>query len=211
MTSDAGTDRRAHWEKVYCEKSPLSVSWYQASPEPSLSLIEAGGHPPTARLIDVGGGASTLVDHLLARGHRDVTVLDLASAALGHARRRLGERAGAVRWLTGDVTDADLGGPFEVWHDRAVFHFLTDARLRSAYRAQLLDNTGAGACVIVATFALDGPERCSGLPVARYSPESLATELGPAFRLEEARAVSHTTPGGSVQHFQFSRFRRRAG
>ncbi len=211
MTNDAAAERRTHWEKVYRERSPFAVSWYQESPEPSLELIAAGGHPPSARVLDVGGGASTLVDHLLGRGFRDVTVLDLAAGALDHAQARLGERASEVHWIAGDVTSADLGGPYEVWHDRAVFHFLTDPGLRAAYRAQLLRNTRPGACVIVATFALDGPERCSGLVVARYSPASLAAELGAELHLEEARTVEHITPGGSIQRFQFSRFRRRAG
>ncbi len=209
MAASASDERRAHWERVYGERAPDEVSWYQDRPEPSLGLIEHVGLGSAARILDVGGGASTLVDHLLALGFRDVTVLDIAEPALARVRDRLGQRAATVRLLVGDVTTADLDGSYDLWHDRAVFHFLVEPELRAAYRMQLLDHTQPGAQVILGTFALDGPERCSGLPVARYSAATLATEIGSEFALEESMGHEHATPAGKIQRFVFCRFRRR--
>lgn len=194
-------ERRAHWEKVYEEKAPDSVSWFQERPASSLALIERAGG---GRVIDVGGGASTLVDHLVA--DHQVTVLDISEAALGRARARLGDRASEVRWVRADATDPPLEGPFDVWHDRAVFHFLTDPPDRARYREALHRLLAPEGEAVVATFALDGPERCSGLPVQRWSAEGLAAELGlvPVETLEEA----HETPAGKTQRFVFCRMRR---
>lgn len=195
------TDRRTHWENVYRNKAVNEVSWFQPQAASSLRLIEGcAGHD--AAIIDVGGGASTLVDDLLADGYRDLTVLDLSAAALAVARRRLGRTAGAVRWLDGDVTAAALPERrFDVWHDRAVFHFLTEAAQRRAYVEQVMRAVKPGGHVIVATFAPDGPLQCSGLPVMRYSADSLHDEFGAAFELVEHRDESHLTPAGKVQHF----------
>jgi trans-aconitate methyltransferase len=198
-----------HWERVYAERAPGEVSWYQARPEPSLVLIAHARLDPAARIIDVGGGSSTLVDHLLGLGHRESTVLDIAATAIEHARTRLGGRATEVRWLVGDVTTTDLLGPYALWHDRAVFHFLVEPEQRALYRAQLLRHTRPDAQVVLGTFAADGPERCSGLPVARYSAEALAAELGDELALEEAVRHEHVTPARKVQAFTFCRFRRR--
>lgn len=199
-------ERKAHWEAVYQEKDPGEVSWFQPRPETSLALIEAAGAGPDGAIVDVGGGASTLVDHLLAAGHRNVTVLDIAEAALATARERLGEQAAAVGWVCADATDFALPHQVAVWHDRAVFHFLTEPADRAAYRECLHRHLAADGEAVVATFAPDGPEKCSGLPVVRYDPESLAAELDLA--VVESRAEHHVTPGGKTQSFAYVRLRR---
>lgn len=194
---------RAHWEAIYRERPPEAVSWYQAEPALSLALIEAAGTGPQSRLVDVGGGASRLVDRLLDRGWRDVTVLDIADSALQAARERLGVRAAAVTWVVADVRGYRPRRPFDVWHDRAVFHFLTDAADRERYRETLEGALAPGGHAVIATFAPEGPERCSGLPVARYDGERLVATLGPAFRLLEERAEAHYTPAGRPQAFRY--------
>ncbi len=200
-------DRKAHWEKIYREKREDETSWFQPRPETSLTLIEASGEKPQSPLIDVGGGASRLVDHLLETGWQDLTVLDISSAALETSRQRLGERAKAVQWLEADLLEAELPGPWRIWHDRAVFHFLVDQADRQRYIAQLRANLEPGGHCIIATFALDGPEMCSGLPVQRYSPETLAETLGSEFRLQQTLGEQHRTPAGKVQSFVYCRFR----
>lgn len=203
------TSRHDHWQTVYSTKSDSAVSWFQERPETSLELVTTGNLPLDARIIDVGGGASRLVDALLDAGYSALTVLDIAPAALDAAGARLGARAEAVRWVTADITAWTPAAPFDVWHDRAVFHFLIDAADREAYRGALTAGVTPGGRVIIGTFAPDGPEKCSGLPVMRYSPEALAAELGNDFALVECRQEAHATPSGAVQHFQFSVFARR--
>lgn len=188
---------RDHWTGVYAEKSPTDVSWYQAEPEPSLRALDRFGGEPSSSFIDIGGGASTLVDALLHRGWRDVTVLDIAASALEAAKRRLGDDAAKVRWEDADITDWQPSRRYDVWHDRAVFHFLTEPEQREAYRRALSNGVAAGGLVIMATFALDGPERCSGLPVRRYDAEMLAKELGPSLELLDSWREDHTTPWGA--------------
>jgi SAM-dependent methyltransferase len=201
------TDKQ-HWEKVYASKAVDAVSWFQPHPELSLALIWRTGSPPDAPIIDVGAGASSLVDDLLARGYQRVSVLDISGAALAHAQTRLGDRAAAVTWIEGDIRDVALPeAGYQVWHDRAVFHFLTGAADRRAYVDQVLDALRPGGHLIVATFGPDGPSECSGLPVARYAPEALAAEFGDAFRLVEQAGEAHRTPAGKVQHFVYCRFR----
>jgi SAM-dependent methyltransferase len=197
--------QREHWEGVYAGKAEDEVSWYQARPGVSLQLVTRAAAEAGGRIVDVGGGASRLVDALLDRGLEHLTVLDLAAGALEKARQRLGARASAVTWVVGDVTTWDPGTSFDVWHDRAVFHFMVSPEDREAYRAVLRRALRAGGQAVVGTFAPDGPERCSGLPVARYDPERLAAELGPDFRLVETLREDHVTPAGKVQAFQFSR------
>ncbi|HSN18130.1 MAG TPA: methyltransferase [Gammaproteobacteria bacterium] len=199
-------DRQHHWEQVYREKAEDAVSWYQAHPQVSLQLIRACTRPGDA-LIDVGGGASRLVDHLLAEGFTDLTVLDIAAAALERARARLGKAAAKVRWLTADIIQWHPERRYALWHDRAVFHFMTEARDRAAYAARLRESLAPGGHAVIASFALDGPERCSGLPVRRYSPDSLAAEMGVGFRLLESRMEEHLTPMGRSQRFQYSLLR----
>lgn len=201
-------DRQHHWENVYATRRTHEVSWYQIRPDTSLRLIAALGIRPDDALIDIGGGASSLVDHLLDGGYGKLTVLDISFAALNAAKERLGARAATVRWLTGDITQMRPPGPFRLWHDRAVFHFLTAADERRAYLAALSAALPPGGHAIMATFAEDGPERCSNLPVRRYSPELLAAELGPAFTLVESLRETHVTPAQGQQKFIYCCFRR---
>lgn len=188
--------RRGHWDQVYSTKPANSVSWYQPTPDTSLRTLDDFGVPSTASLIDIGGGASSLIDNLLARGWSDLTVLDIAAPAFEVTKARLGDAAGHVRWLVADVTRWSPDRTFDVWHDRAVFHFLNESEERDLYRSALESGTAPGALVVVATFAPDGPERCSGLPVRRYDAAKLAAELGSAFTLEREWREEHRTPGG---------------
>lgn len=193
---------KAHWENVYSSKATTGVSWYQEHAAQSLALIDATGADHEAAIIDVGGGASTLVDDLIGRGHNALTVLDLSGAALAAARQRLGARAAGVRWLEADIVHAELPAQaWDVWHDRAVFHFLTDPADRQAYVRQVLHAVKPGGHVIVATFAEDGPTQCSGLPVMRYSHAGLHGQFGPAFNLLRQAREQHQTPFGTVQKF----------
>lgn len=199
--------RRDHWEGVYTSKATDAVSWYQAHAQRSLDMIEACGLDVHAPIIDVGGGASTLVDDLLARGFENLSVLDISEAALAASRARLGARSEAVTWHVADITRADLPQrAFALWHDRAVFHFLTEASDRDAYRATLHRALRPGGHVLIATFAEDGPTRCSGLPVCRYDAAGLAAELGPAFRLVGSTRELHRTPFATEQAFTFCHF-----
>lgn len=198
-----------HWTRVYETKKPEEVSWYQPSAEVSLALVAESGVPSTAAVVDVGAGASTFVDGLLDRGFSDVTLLDLASPALEATRARLGARAAAITTVVGDVTAWSPPKSYGLWHDRAVFHFLVDPAQRAAYREVLGKALAPGGTAIVATFAADGPEKCSGLPVQRYSIEALAEELSPVLELVSSRAQVHTTPWGSSQSFVYGLFRRR--
>jgi hypothetical protein len=200
--------RRDHWQKVYSEKGEYQVSWFQEKPAVSLQLIQALGAKSDSSIIDIGGGASRLVDVLLAEGFRDLSVLDLSDSAISIAKSRLGERAAVVRWIVADVTQWQPSRQYDVWHDRAALHFLTDAADRTAYVDCLTKALCPAAHAIIGTFALDGPERCSGLPVVRYDAALLAATLGPAFALVETHRDSHKTPWGAVQNFQFSVFRR---
>ena len=198
-------DSRAHWDRVYTTRSAQEVSWYQPHAEQSLALIERVSAGRPSRLIDVGGGASTLVDDLLTRGPFEVTVLDLSAAALDVARQRLdAAQARRVHWLAGDVTSVALpANTYDIWHDRAVFHFLTEPAQRAAYVAQVRRAVRPGGHVIVAAFGPDGPLQCSGLPVMRYSADALHGEFGAAFELVEHKAEAHHTPGGAIQQFVY--------
>ncbi|MGO4712085.1 class I SAM-dependent methyltransferase [Bradyrhizobium sp. 2TAF24] len=200
------TDRQTHWDTVYGTKGERDVSWFQDDPAPSLALIALTGATAASAIVDIGGGASRLVDALLARGHRALTVLDLSSAALATAQARLGEAAGRVNWIVADVTAWQPPATYDVWHDRAAFHFLTAPAEQAAYLARLKQALKVGGHAIIGTFALDGPEKCSGLPVTRHSTDSLATLLGPAFTPVDSRRHQHATPWQSVQNFQFSTF-----
>lgn len=199
-------NRKQHWEEVYRQKAEDTVSWFQPRPEISLELIHAAGVRKTDALIDVGGGASRLVDALLAEGFTDVSVLDISEIALDKDRARLGDTASRVHWIAEDITEWHPQRKYRLWHDRAVFHFLTDPAERAAYRKNLESALLPGGTAIIASFSLEGPERCSGLPVQRYSHASLAAELGPRFKLTERRAEAHETPAGKIQHFQYSMF-----
>jgi len=200
-------DRQQHWEDVYRQKPDDSLSWFQPRPEISLELIHAASLPKTAAIIDVGGGVSRLVDYLLAEGYSDVTVLDIAEHALQKTRARLGDTANRAHWIAADVTRWIPDRQYHLWHDRAVFHFLIDEMERAAYRKNLETALTNGGTAIIASFNLDGPERCSGLPVQRYSPQTLSAELGSRFRLIQHRSEAHHTPAGKVQQFQYSVFK----
>jgi trans-aconitate methyltransferase len=204
---DAST--KEHWETVYTTKDETDVSWFQDSPSPSLELIERLEPGNDAGIIDIGSGASRLVDSLLERGFRRLTVLDISQAALDLAALRLGRSASKVQWIVDDVTAWEPSQRFDIWHDRAAFHFLVDRADRAAYVARLTQALRPRGHVIIATFAVDGPEKCSGLPVYRTDAEGLAKELGDAFTLVDSRRHDHTTPGNSSQRFQFSVFQRR--
>jgi SAM-dependent methyltransferase len=202
--------RKAHWENVYQGKGETGVSWYQKDPRLSLELITSVADPVARRIIDVGGGASVLVDRLLDAGFSRITVLDISGAALGRAKERLGARADAVRWLEADVTTVDAVGEFDLWHDRAVFHFLTAPDDRRRY-IELAERTiPPGGHLVMGTFARGGPTKCSGMDVRRYDSRSLGAELGEAFSLVSEATETHLTPGGSSQDFFFGVFRREA-
>jgi len=199
---------RSHWEDVYTAKRDTAVSWYQPHSVRSLEFIERASPDRRASVIDVGGGASTLVDDLIGRGFTDLSVLDIAEAPLERSKARLGKAAAEVTWIVGDITDWTPPRTWDIWHDRAVFHFLTERAHQDAYIAALTAATRPGATAIFATFALDGPETCSGLPVQRYSPETLARRLGPAFSLTGQASETHKTPSGSEQRFSYAVLRR---
>ena len=195
-------DEKEHWEHVFQTKPADAVSWFQEHAARSLELIRATGLGKDARIIDVGGGASTLVDDLLEADYRRLSVLDISASALDVVRRRIGPEADRVRWIAADIRNAELPAQaFDIWHDRAVFHFLTDPGDRAAYIRQVKRSVRPGGHVIVATFAADGPETCSGLPVQRYSPDELHDEFGMDFELVDHTDEAHTTPWGAIQHF----------
>lgn len=202
---------KTHWEKVYSTKASTEVSWFQEHAALSLKLIRDAGTPTSAAIIDVGGGASTLVDDLLSHGYSRLSVLDLSAAALATAQARLGEHAKDVTWLEANILDVALPQhAYDVWHDRAVFHFLTSEDERHRYVLQVLHAVKPGGLVIVATFAEDGPEKCSGLPVMRYSAGELHGQFGEPFELLGHEKETHHTPGGADQKFVYC-FCRKAG
>jgi len=201
-------DRKDHWENVYQTKSPLEVSWYQREPEVSLALIDRAGIGPEDAIIDVGGGASVLVDRLLARGYHRISVLDVSAKAIAHAKARLADRARAVQWFESDVTQFRAPHRFQLWHDRAVFHFLTDPADRRAYVKAVNEGLEPGGHLIIATFAIGGPTKCSGLDICQYDAARMGAELGPGFELQEEVGETHATPAGKEQRFIFLRYRR---
>jgi len=195
---------REHWEVVYERKPADQVSWYRPHLEQSLAFIDAAGLSPDAAIIDVGGGASTLVDDLLDRSHSNVTVLDVSPRAIDSARSRLGNRAGRVHWLVADITTVELApAAYDFWHDRAVFHFLRDEADRRRYVAAVRRSVKPGGHVLVATFGPDGPTKCSGLEVVRYGADDLHAEFGGDFEKVGSATQVHTTPWGSEQQFVY--------
>ena len=195
---------QAHWERIYSQKAANEVSWYRPHLETSLALIAQAASSPSASIIDVGGGESTLVDDLLARGYADITLLDISQTAIDATRERLGKAAERLRWLVADITQVDLApASYDVWHDRAVFHFLTEPRDRAAYVRQAARAVRPGGHVIVSAFGLEGPVKCSGLEVVRYDGESLHAEFGARFRLIESSEEFHQTPFGTTQQFLY--------
>lgn len=203
-------DRQTHWEGVYTTKAETDVSWYEDTPQLSLALLREAGLTPKMSVVDIGGGTSRLVDALEASGQAHVTVLDLSAAALETAKARLAN-ADRVQWVVSDVTAWTPDRPYDLWHDRAAFHFLTAVEDQQAYVRVLAQALKDGGKAVIGTFAPDGPEKCSGLPVARYDAESLQAVLGAQFKLVATRRHQHTTPWGSAQKFQFSTFEKVAG
>jgi SAM-dependent methyltransferase len=200
---------QTHWSQVYSTKASDDVSWYQERPSLSVELIERTGAGRDAAIIDVGAGASTLVDHLLDMSYHDLTLLDISEESLAVARARLGDHAALLHWLVGDITTITLEPQrYDVWHDRAVFHFLTDPVQQQRYIDQVKHAVKPGGHVIVATFALDGPDKCSGLSTARYDPASLHGVFGEAFDLVHSTHETHITPWGSEQHFVYCHCRK---
>jgi SAM-dependent methyltransferase len=202
------TDRKSHWETVYSTKAETGVSWYQAEPRLSLELIGAVAPAQGGRIIDIGGGVSVLVDRLLDLPFEEIAVLDISEVALGKAKARLGERAERVRWVVADVTETPELGTFDIWHDRAVFHFLTDPEDRRSYVELALRTVPEEGHLVIATFADDGPKRCSDLDVCCYNARSLVSELGEDFSLVREASETHTTPWDSSQAFFYGIFRR---
>jgi SAM-dependent methyltransferase len=196
---------KEHWDSIYQSKSEEEMSWTQ--PEPLMSLKLIGEACSSGRVIDVGGGTSLLAERLVDRGYK-VAVVDIAEAAIERNRKRLGAKAGQIQWITADVTAGPGLETFDVWHDRAVFHFLTDPDDRAAYERLLLRSVSVGGHAVIGSFALDGPEKCSGLDVRRYDGPMLAEELGPQFALLKSEPEMHMTPWGKQQSFQFSLFKR---
>ena len=199
-------DWKDHWERQYAAKAPTEVNWYQSHPQHSLSLIGDTGIGTTASIIDVGGGASTLVDHLLTAGYRDITVLDIARTSIERTQERLGDRSQRVTWVEHNITDYAPGRRFDIWHDRAVFHYLTVDYDRACYLETLHKTLKADGQAIIAAFTDSGPSQCNGLDVMRYSPEALSQVMGPRLRLVETLTEEHNTPNGGLQQFVYCRF-----
>ncbi len=203
------SDRQQHWEKVYSEKSPLEVSWYQKEPALSLRLIEHCQLAKPQAIIDVGGGASTLVDCLQQQGYAHLAVLDISAKALDVAKQRLGNKADAIEWFASDITEFTAPHPFALWHDRAVFHFLTEADDRQKYVSSLKTSLPPGGHLILAAFAIGGPTMCSGLNIVQYDAAKICHELGDEFELVEQDSETHLTPSGGEQLFGYFRFVRK--
>jgi SAM-dependent methyltransferase len=203
-------DRAAHWNTVYSTKADNQVSWFEPRPDISLELIQEAGLGTSARVIDIGGGTSRLIDHLLDAGFRNLTLLDVSDEALQRVRTRLGPRAAQVRFVRADAAQWEPDATFDLWHDRAALHFLTDEAERAHYGAAVRQAMAPGGVVVLGSFALAGPERCSGLPVQRYDAAAMQQLLGPDFHLETSFESDHMTPSRAMQRFQFARFRRRS-
>ncbi len=201
--------RKNHWEKVYATRPEKEVSWFEPLPALSLEMIRKSAHGKSGSIVDIGGGNSRLVDCLLAEGYDSVSVLDVSSKALAIPQARLGNKAAKVQWIESDVLEWQCSSPFDIWHDRAAYHFLTNAADRARYAALASSAVKSGGTLIVATFALDGPRSCSGLPVYRANAEMIAADFAPPFELVESIPREHTTPSGNVQRFLMSRFRRK--
>lgn len=201
-------DKPSYWNKVYETKGEADVSWFQSNPEPSLEFIRRYAPDRSAAIIDIGGGASRLVDYLWVDGFRNLTVLDLSSEAIAIARHRIGNHGDSIKWIVSDATTWHPDDIYDLWHDRAVFHFLTESDDQSAYIRNLKRALKIGGYLVIGTFALDGPEKCSGLPVMRHSSQTLQNLLGSEFELIESRKHDHQTPFQSIQSFQYCVFKR---
>ena len=200
--------KKDHWETIYNQKAEVDLSWHQDDPSLSIELMQRAGLHLNTSVIDIGAGTSRVADRLLSMGLRDITVLDLSDSAISRSRSRLGDRDSHVRWIVADVTTWDAPRVFAIWHDRAVFHFLVNPEDRASYVEHLSSSLNVGGHAVIATFALDGPEKCSGLDVQRYSPDTLSETLGDGFALVVHRFHLHYTPSGRPQSFQYSLFQK---
>lgn len=201
--------RKNHWEQFYATHPEEKVSWFEPVPMLSLEMIRKSAHGKSDSIVDIGGGNSRLVDYLLAEGYGSVAVLDVSSEALAITRARLGNKAAEVQWIESDVLGWKCSTLFDIWHDRAAYHFLTDEQERAAYVALASNAVRSSGALIVATLALEGPRSCSGLPVYRTSQEMISADFASSFELAERLPYEHTSPSGNIQRFQVSRFRRR--
>lgn len=199
-------DRKNHWQTIYEQKQSSEVSWFQTNPVVSMQLIANCGLGNSDPIIDVGGGASVLIDHLLEQGYTQLSVLDISAAALATSQKRLGDKANTVAWIESDITSYRPDSQFALWHDRAVFHFLTDATDRHSYVTALKHALPVNGHLIIASFAIGGPEKCSGLPIVQYNASKLVAELGPGFKLIEERTEKHITPAQREQAFAYFHF-----
>ena len=201
--------RKNHWEQVFSTRPEQEMSWFEPVPLLSLEMIRKSAHGKSDSIIDIGGGNSRLVDCLLAEGYGSVAVLDVSQKALAISQSRLGSKAAAVQWIKSDVLAWRCTSPFDIWHDRAAYHFLTEAPEQAAYAALASNAVKSGGVLIVATFALEGPPSCSGLPVYRSSAEMIAANFAPSFELTESLPYEHGTPSGTIQRFQVTSLRRK--
>jgi SAM-dependent methyltransferase len=204
------TDERAHWESTYAERTPEKVSWFEPRPQRSLELIQASGVDHDAGILDVGGGASSLAAHLLDMGYEDITVADISPTALAHAEAELGGSAERVAWVVADIRTHGFDRRYDLWHDRAVFHFMVSPADRASYLDVLRRTLRPGGDLILATFGLQGPTQCSGLPVERYSAEALQQVLGEDFQLLSSSLATHYIPSGASQQFLYAHLHRRS-
>lgn len=202
-------DRASHWERIYTERPADQASWYELLPQRSLKLIQATGLDHDARILDVGGGASTLAARLLAMGYTDLTVADISPAALAHAQTDLGNDAARITWIEADIRSHDFGRSYDLWHDRAVFHFMVDPADRDGYLDVLRKTLRPGGHLILATFGPQGPTQCSGLPVQRYAADDIQQILGDDFELRSSALAAHRTPSGQSQQFHYAHLLRR--
>lgn len=201
-------DRRKHWENIYHTKELTTVSWYQPTPETSLEFFRHFDLPLTAKIIDIGGGDSYLVDHLITMGYEDISVLDISAAAIDRAKRRLGDRAKNVNWIIADAATFQPDVQYDFWHDRAAFHFLTDEREVSSYLENAHRALNPNGLMVIGTFSVNGPEKCSGIPIKQYSEKSMTDRLKNLFEKMKCKTVDHTTPSKSVQQFIFCSFKK---
>ncbi|MFD0930977.1 class I SAM-dependent methyltransferase [Psychroflexus salinarum] len=202
-------DRKSHWETIYKTKELKNVSWFQPTPETSLSFFEQFELPKTARIIDVGGGDSLLVDHLLDRGFKDITVLDISAEAIDRAKQRLGDKAKHVSWIVSDITKFQPTETYDFWHDRAVFHFLTEDNEISTYVETAQKAIKQDGVLVIGTFSEQGPTKCSGIEIKQYSETSMTETFKTNFEKVDCVTVDHTTPSGSVQNFVFCSFKKK--
>lgn len=202
-------NRKAHWNHIYSTTKPGEVSWHQESPTVALSIIRSIGSPPEAGIVDVGGGASALAVHLVRAGHYPVAVLDISAAAIGQAKKLAGKEAEAIDWIEASITEFTATRTYGIWHDRAVFHFLTDASDRRKYVTAMRRTLPIGGHAIIAAFAPDGPEQCSGLPIRRYDAPMMAEEIGQDFELVETISETHLTPWETEQKFNHFHLKKR--